>query len=317
MRITGTFLDEISHDIPHQNWAESEWARDFAAMRAIGIDTVILIRCGCARFMTYPSAVLAARQGAYAPSLDLVDLFLRLAHGNGMRFYFGLYDSRHYWHIGDYDTEIDLNRAVIDEAWERYGSHPAFAGWYLSQEISRRIPGIASLYTRLGGHCKATSSGLPTLISPYMDGVKNVNSTSNAITKAAGVTIEDHVKEWDEILFGVRGAVDIVAFQDGHVEYSELGDFLAANRELAQRHGMQSWSNTESFDRDMPIKFLPIKWDKLRLKLDAAAAAGVDKVITFEFSHFMSPQSCYPQAHGLFRRYCQHAGLGPRGHAVP
>ena len=25
MKITGTFLDEISHDIPHQNWGEREW----------------------------------------------------------------------------------------------------------------------------------------------------------------------------------------------------------------------------------------------------------------------------------------------------
>ena len=25
MRITGTFLDEISHNIPHQNWGEKEW----------------------------------------------------------------------------------------------------------------------------------------------------------------------------------------------------------------------------------------------------------------------------------------------------
>ena len=29
MRITGTFLDEISHDIPHQNWGFEEWERDF------------------------------------------------------------------------------------------------------------------------------------------------------------------------------------------------------------------------------------------------------------------------------------------------
>ena len=25
LRITGTFLDEISHDIPHQNWGAKEW----------------------------------------------------------------------------------------------------------------------------------------------------------------------------------------------------------------------------------------------------------------------------------------------------
>ena len=55
LRITGTFLDEISHDIPHQNWGEKEWDQDFAYMKAIGIDTVIDIRCGYRKFITYPS----------------------------------------------------------------------------------------------------------------------------------------------------------------------------------------------------------------------------------------------------------------------
>ena len=55
MRITGTFIDEISHDIPHQNWGPEEWDRDFAYMKAIGIDTVIMIRSGYRKFITYPS----------------------------------------------------------------------------------------------------------------------------------------------------------------------------------------------------------------------------------------------------------------------
>ena len=42
MRIKGTFLDEISHDIPHQNWGEKEWDRDFEYMRAAGIAPVFL-----------------------------------------------------------------------------------------------------------------------------------------------------------------------------------------------------------------------------------------------------------------------------------
>ena len=52
LRITGTFLDEISHDIPHQNWGEKEWDADFAHMKAIGIDTVINIRSGYRKFIT-------------------------------------------------------------------------------------------------------------------------------------------------------------------------------------------------------------------------------------------------------------------------
>lgn len=35
LRITGTFLDEISHDIPHQNWGEKEWDRDFRYMKLL------------------------------------------------------------------------------------------------------------------------------------------------------------------------------------------------------------------------------------------------------------------------------------------
>lgn len=53
LKITGTFLDEISHDIPHQNWGVREWERDFQYMKGMGIDTVILIRSGYRKFITY------------------------------------------------------------------------------------------------------------------------------------------------------------------------------------------------------------------------------------------------------------------------
>ena len=95
LKITGTFLDEISHDIPHQNWGAKEWDRDFQYMKAIGIDTVIMIRSGYRKFITYPSKYLIS-QGCYMPSVDLLELFLRLADKYDMQFYFGLYDSGHY-----------------------------------------------------------------------------------------------------------------------------------------------------------------------------------------------------------------------------
>ena len=78
---------------------------------------------------------------------------------------------------------------------------------------------------------------------------------------------------------------------------------------LADKYGMKCWTNAESFDRDMPIRFFPIKFDKLRLKLEAAKRAGYDKAITFEFSHFMSPQSAYLQAGHLYDRYKEYFGI--------
>ena len=118
LKITGTFLDEISHDIPHQNWGEKEWDADFAHMKAIGIDTVIMIRSGYRKFITYPSEYLIKKHGCYIPSIDMVDLYLRLADKYKMKFYFGLYDSGKYWDTGDLSWEIEDNKYVIDEVWK-------------------------------------------------------------------------------------------------------------------------------------------------------------------------------------------------------
>ena len=65
LKITGTFLDEISHDIPHQNWGENEWDCDFENMKAIGIDTVIMIRSGYRKFDKLRLKLEAARRAGY------------------------------------------------------------------------------------------------------------------------------------------------------------------------------------------------------------------------------------------------------------
>lgn len=86
-------------------------------MKAIGIDTVIMIRSGYRKFITYPSEYLIG-QGCYKPSVDLLDMYLRLADKYGMKFYFGLYDSGKYWDTNDLTWEIEHNKHVIDEVWK-------------------------------------------------------------------------------------------------------------------------------------------------------------------------------------------------------
>ena len=276
--ITGTFLDEISHDIPHQNWGEREWDRDFRYMKAIGVDTVI-------------------------------DMFCRLAQKYDMKFMLGLYDSGKYWDTGDMSYEVEANKYVIDEVWERYGSkYKSFGGWYISGEISRATKGAIESFRTMGRQCKEVSGGLPTFISPWIDGKKAVMGTGK-MTNDEAVSVAQHEKEWNEIFDGIHDYVDACAFQDGHIDYDELDAFFSVNKKLADKYGMQCWTNAESFDRDMPIHFLPIKFDKLRLKLEAAKRCGYDKAITFEFSHFMSPQSAYLQAGHLYDRYKEYFGL--------
>jgi hypothetical protein len=308
VRIRGTFLDEISFDIPHQNWGVREWDRDFAAMKAIGINTVILIRCGLERWISYPSKILQKEVGAYEPPLDLVDMYLTLAEKYDMRFFFGTYIQHSDWcgDFADHQKVVDLDKRVVDEAWERYGHRRAFQGWYLSKEVPNKVQHVVDEFVDLGRHCKDISGNLPVLISPCMLGRK---AYLPGDSKAHALDFDEHMRHWDDIMGTIAGCVDIVAFQDGHVEFDELPEVLIINKTLAEKHGMECWTNSETFDRDMPIRFLPIKWEKLLLKLKAAEKVGITNAITFEFSHFMSPYSAYPQARGLYNRYCEHFGI--------
>ena len=268
----------------------------------MGINTVVLIRAGLGKWIASPFQCLLGKEDVYYPPVDLVEMFLTLADKYDMAFYFGMYDSGKYWQEGLFQKEIDLNMALIDEVWKKYGHHKSFQGWYLSQEISRRKKNMSKIYAEVGKHAKSVSGNLTTLVSPYIHGVK----TDQVMAGDKALSVKEHEEEWDEILDNVKGAVDIMAFQDGQVDYHELYDYLVINKKLADKYNMKCWTNIESFDRDMPIRFLPIKWEKLLLKLDAARRAGMENAITFEFSHFMSPNSAYLQAGHLYERYCEH-----------
>lgn len=291
--ITGTFLDEISHDIPSANWGPEEWTRDFAAMKADGIDTVILIRAGYKDRATFDSKVLRKRHPHLIVQEDLVALFVSLAEQNGMSFWFGTYDSGELWHTGKHREEADINRAFADEAWERYGHSSAFRGWYISHEINAFDEGVMRVYADLSKHLRQLAA-LPILISPYIRGPKQFEQS---------FTLAQHEKEWSQVFARIEGLVDVVAFQDGNVPFAELPDYLAVNNGLAKKHGLATWSNVESFDRDVHLKFPPIAWSKLRYKMEAAIAAEVDKLITFEYSHFLSPNSMFSSAVTLHKRY--------------
>ena len=92
---------------------------------------------------------------------------------------------------------------------------------------------------------------------------------------------------------------------DGHVQFKDLESYVKATCEVFQKHGIAYWSNLETFDRDMPWKFPPIEWNKMRHKLEVVQPY-VEKIITFEVPHFLSPNSLYPSAGRLCSRYLQY-----------
>ena len=111
--------------------------------------------------------------------------------------------------------------------------------------------------------------------------------------------------EWDRIWDVCGKNIDICAFQDGTVKLSEYDEYLSEMKKVADKHGIELWSNAETFERDVRSLFQPIPFDVLRKKIKIANRY-VSKIITFEFSHFLSPQSIYPSAKNLnelYRKY--------------
>jgi hypothetical protein len=260
------------------------------------MDTVIIIRAGYQNKCIFPAKTIPNLLPVYE---DVGEIFYDLADEFGINVFFGTYDSGFHWWRRSWWKEVEVNKPFLEEAYARYGHHKSFKGWYLSHETGRNDVHIIELFNHIGGFCRELAK-LPVLISPYPQGAKQLGENA--------LTLDESFDHWDRIFAETSENIDICAFQDGQVHYQELPRFIEGIGELGKKHGVTIWSNLETFDRDMPIKFPPADWRYLRFKMEAASKVA-EKIITFEFPHFMSPNSCYPAAHNLFDRYADHFGI--------
>ena len=292
--ITGTFIDEITYDIPSSNWSDQQWKDELAIMKEIGIDTIIFIRGGFGTKTIFPCECLHTTN-----QKDFAGLILREAAELDMKVYFGLYISNIDWNRGDYKTEIKINRAFIREVYARYGDLPSFEGWYIPHETSKNILHISNLMGGLGELCKNCDPSKKVLISPFFE--------SRILAPEHYLTPDQHFEEWRGILEKAGQYIDVCAFQDGTAPLQEMTAYYSSVRNLCDKFDISLWVNAETFERDVRCMYYPIPFSDLKEKLTLHQQYA-EKIITFEFSHFMSPQSIYPSAHNLFDRYkeCYH-----------
>lgn len=312
--ITGTFIGEIQADyeIPDQNWSDEIWDKDFAAMKAVGIDTAIIIRSGVRNKLLYPSEWLMKNAGCDRPREDKLKLFFRLAEKHGIKLWVGSYFSGNNWTLASYDTdrEIEHMQRSFEEIWENYAKNsPAFGGWYLSQETgSPQSKNCFECFRRVGRSCHDLS-GHQTLISPGINGCNAGVITSRlgrgAEARRVAITPEEQREGWGNVLATLQGSVDIVAFQNSQVDHdTQMREFLKVNYDIITQNGMTPWTNVETFELEVAIRtFPPISFDRLLDKLEWAKQAKFQKAITYEFSHFMSPNACAMAAQNLYGLY--------------
>ncbi|MBQ8292162.1 MAG: DUF4434 domain-containing protein [Clostridia bacterium] len=294
--ITGTFIDEITYDIPSSNWTEEQWAADLDNMKAVGMDTLVFIRGAFDGKCLYPSKIFPTLK---EENEDFAGFIMREAAKRDMQVYLGMYISSVTWRVGDYKNEIAKNKLFLAEALERYGDISSFKGWYIPHEGSRNTFNLKETMQGLAALCKDKTPEKSVMISPFYQG--------RGLNDGAVFSPERTVDEWNNIWEKSGKDIDICAFQDGTASLDEYEGYLAAMKKLCKAHNIRFWTNVETFERDVRRMYYPIPFDVLRKKL-AIAEGYVEKSITFEFSHFLSPQSIYPSARNLNTLYRNYYG---------
>ncbi len=287
--ITGTFIDEITYDIPSSNWTKEQWSKDFDNMLDFGIDTVIFIRGGFEDKSVFPSKVLNT---PYAD--DFAGLVFEETSKRNMDVYFGMYVSNLTWNNGDAANEIRINKLFADEVFKRYGDYPSFKGWYIPQEDCFDHLNVGEVMRGLSAICKDKTPDKNVLISPFF---------KTPITYSKDTfSPQRHYEEWDR-LFDYSGKdIDICAFQDGTAPMDEMDEFFSLTAKLCEKYNIHHWVNAETFERDVRSMYFPITFSLLKRRLEKHKKYA-EKIVTFEFSHFLSPQSIYPSARNLNNLY--------------
>ena len=290
--ITGTFIDEITYDIPSSNWSLDQWRMDLDNMQDIGIDTVIFIRGGFEDKAVFPSKVVGA---SYAD--DFAGFIFEETSKRGMDVFFGMYISNLDWNNGDAAGEIRKNKLFVDEVYLRYGHYPSFKGWYIPQEDCFNHFNIGEIMRGMSAICKDKTPDKKVFISPFFK--TPITYREDYFTPA------QHFEEWDK-LFAYGGKdIDICAFQDGTAPMDQIDEFYTLTAELCRKYDIHHWVNAETFERDVRCMYYPITFSLLKRRLEHHKKYA-EKIITFEFSHFLSPQSIYPSAQNLNRLYKAH-----------
>lgn len=286
--ITGTFIDEITYDIPSSNWSDKQWCDELDNMLDIGIDTLIFIRGGLKDKTIFPSKTFGTEYRD-----DFAKLIFEEAQKRNMGIYFGLYNTTIDWSCGNVEQEVRVNDKFMDEVLERYGHFDNFKGWYMSQECDLDRLNFKDMMRDMPRLCKSKSPDKELLISPFFN---------SPITAREPFSLSRLREEWEMLFDRGNGNIDICAFQDGTAPLEQMEDYFGLINELCKQRDIRHWVNVETFERDVRRMYYPIPFSELKPKLEKHKKYA-EKMITFEFSHFMSPQSIYPSARNLNALY--------------
>ena len=302
-RFTGTFLQLLAD---HASWDQARWETLFAAMRAIGVDEVVVQWSVNGDAPTYASKHFKAAPQESLPAV------LQAAQAQGMRLVLGLVHDPDYWGKIKRDPKLirvycrwlllnslEAAREVVALAKD----NSAFTGFYIPQEIDdrswldpEREKVLHEFLGNLTDGLHAIAPGKSVVISGF----------SNAFAEPLVL------RQFWQRLLGETG-IDRALFQDGigvaKLRPGEAGIFLEAVSQAAQAAGRTFTPIVETFTQvdgvplnDKPFKAEPASLERITRQLHVADDIPHSGILAFSLPEYCSPLGG-PQAAALYAAY--------------
>lgn len=221
---------------------------------------------------------------------DPIGTILSAAEQRGMKVWLGLGLDPNYWQ-GVFNPEQSAaeNTELMLTLEGLYGHSPALVGYYLPEEIddrsfvSERAHEAMIQYLAAMADNTHNLTGRPVMVAPYF------GMNPDAL---------GYANWWDATL--ERANIDVIALQDGvGTRRTTAQQGVPVYRELARvtaRHGVALWSDLEVFEQIHGWPVDELAWQATPARLGTVLeqlrleAPYVQKFVTFDFTHHMSPR---------------------------
>lgn len=173
---------------------EQDWQQQIEGMHRLGMDTVVIQQVfqnqeyygrndiettGYKGKANYPSALYPARSAIAAN--DAIEAVLTRADALDMHVMLGV--GMYAWF--DYSAaSLEWHKRIAGELWRRYGHHPSFYGWYVSEEVyGNLIPDegeqakdryraeIIHFFAEFQAYCRRLAPEKPVMLAPNAHGL--------------------------------------------------------------------------------------------------------------------------------------------------
>ena len=269
-----------------QSFDYNRWLAELTMLRNIGINEIILqsIADTKIKYAVYPTKI----PGYTCNNIDMVETVLSAADFLGMKVRIGLGFNSHWWVMNAFskcwlNLQASINKTIVHEVLDMYGTHKSFKGWYIPYEISQLTALTKTQQSHLNSFLKQITSEMKSnikrdiMISPFYNGKFSLLGSFST---------------WSKILENIfnETKIDIIALQDSigakFNTINQLDNLYSYTKKATDELGIKLYATTETFVIKSS-KFISAPQESISEQM-SVESKYVESFVAFSFNHYQN-----------------------------